>query len=337
MQKQFGYLLAILPLAAVPATASDALRAGIIGCDTSHVIAFTKSINDPKATGDLAKVEVTCAFPGGSPDIPDSRNRVQGYTKQLKDQGIEIVDSIEQLVEKSDVIMLESLDGRPHLEQFRQAAKGKPVFIDKPAASSLAEVIAIFKLAEQTKTPCYSSSALRFGDTVANLAENKDKGAIVGCSVASPFSTEPHHPDLFWYGIHGVESIYTLMGAGCETVARTDGKSTTVVVGKWRDGRLATYTGLKGNHYYAFTAYHEKGIAAAQGFSGYEPHVRRMCEFFVSGKPPVSAAETIEMYAFMQAADESLKNDSRPVALREVIKRAEQEAAELVGANHAGN
>jgi hypothetical protein len=172
---------------------------------------------------------------------------------------------------------------------------------------------------------------------VVKLAEDKSKGAITGCSVASPFSTEPHHPDLFWYGIHGVESIYTLMGPGCESVSRTEGKPTTVVVGKWRDGKLATYTGLKDNHDYSFTVYHEKGIASAQGFSGYEPHVLRMCEFFVSGKPPVTAEETIEIYAFMQAADESLKNDGRPVVLKDVIKRAEQQAAELVGAKHASN
>ncbi len=339
MRLRFFMLLTPLVLASNPLPAAEPLRAGIIGCDTSHVIAFTKVINDPQATGAAAKVQVTCAFPGGSDDIPDSRNRVEPYTKQLKEQGIEIVGSVEKVVEQSDVIMIESLDGRPHLEQFRKAAKGKPVFIDKPAASSLAEVVAIFKLAEQTKTPCYSSSALRFGDTVADLAKDDDKakGPIVGCSVASPYSTERHHPDLFWYGIHGVESIYTLLGTGCETVSRTEGKFATVAVGKWRDGRIGTFTGLKGNHDYAFTVFHEKGIAAAQGFSGYEPHVREMCEFFVSRKPPVTADETIEIYAFMQAADESLKNDGRPVSLHEVIKRAEDQAAELVGEKHAGN
>src|SRR5687767_10729594 len=118
--------------------ADEPLRAGIVGCDTSHVIAFTKLINDPAATGLLGKVEITCAFPGGSPDLPDSRDRVQGFTERLRGMGVEIVDSIAALVERSDVFLLESVDGRPHLEQFRQLAVGKPVFIDKPMAASLA-------------------------------------------------------------------------------------------------------------------------------------------------------------------------------------------------------
>jgi predicted dehydrogenase len=315
-------------LAAVPqaSRAASPLRAGIIGCDTSHVIAFTKLINDPKATGPLAEVEITCAYPGGSLDIPQSYDRVGPYTKQLREMGVEIVDSIAKLVEQSDVILVESLDGRPHLEQFRQAAKGKPVFIDKPAAGSLADLIALFKLAEKTKTPCFSASALRFGDTVVQLAKNEAVGDILGCSVASPFDMEQHHPDLFWYGIHGVESIYTLMGVGCESVSRVEGKPTTVVVGKWRDGRLATWTGLKVAHDYAFTVFGSKGVASASGFSGYEPHVRKMCEFFVTHKPPVSAEETLEMFAFMEAADESLKNDGRSVLLADVMKRAEEQA-----------
>src|SRR5262245_29110116 len=80
------------------------IRAGIIGCDTSHVIAFTNLINDPKAAGPLADVEVTAAFPGGSPDIPDSKNRLPGYVKQLREKGIKIVDSLEELASETDAI-----------------------------------------------------------------------------------------------------------------------------------------------------------------------------------------------------------------------------------------
>lgn len=312
------------------ASAESPLRIGIVGCDTSHVVAFTKLINDPTATGRLAQFEVTNAFPGGSPDIPSSRDRVEGFTKELHDAGVEIVDSLAAVVEQSDAILLESLDGRVHLEQFRQFATGKPVFIDKPAAASLADVIAIFQLAKETNTPCFTSSALRFSENVAALKTSSEIGPITGCTVASPFQTEPHHPDLFWYGVHGVESVYALLGVGCESVSRTDAGGATVVVGAWRDGRFATYHGLKGHADYAFTAFGEKGIACERGFSGYAPLVNEICEFFVTRKAPVSPEETIEMFAFMEAADESLRREGRPVLIRDMMTRAEQQRSNSI-------
>jgi predicted dehydrogenase len=307
--------------------AAEPLRVGIVGCDTSHAIAFTKLINDPKAAAPRAEIEVVAAFPGGSPDIPSSADRVGPYAEELRGMGIEIVDSIPALVEKCDAFLLESVDGRPHLAQFKQLAVGKPVFVDKPAAANLADVIAIFRVAAETKTPCFSSSALRYCSAVTKLANDPAVGKVTGSSVASPFETEPHHIDLAWYGVHGIESIYTLMGAGCTAVSRVDGAAATVVTGRWDDGRIADWRGLKGGHDYAFTAFGEKGIAFDRGFSGYEPLVDEICTFFTTGKPPVPAAETIEMFAFMEAADESLRRDGALVTIQEVMARAEQQLA----------
>ncbi len=319
--------LGIMLITVAAADAQQVLRAGIVGCDTSHVVAFTKLINDPAATGPLARIEVVCAFPGGSGDIPSSRDRVAGFTEELRAAGVEIVDSVERVRDQSDVVLLESVDGRVHLAQFRQLAMGKPIFVDKPAASSLAEVMAIFRLAERTDTPCFSSSGLRFSEQLRVLKSNEAIGELTGCSVASPFQTEPHHPDLFWYGVHGIESVYTLMGPGCKSVSRVDGKHDTVVLGGWEDGRVAVYRGLKGHADYAFTAYGAKGVAFEQGFSGYESLVKQICEFFLSRKPPVEAQETIEMFAFMEAADESLRREGAAVSIAEIVSRAEQQLA----------
>lgn len=318
-----GLILALS--ASVAGSAEAVLRAGIVGCDTSHAGVFTKLINDPKAVGPLAQVEVTCAFPGGSDDIPTSRDRVEGFTKALRDANVEIVETIADVVAQSDVILLESLDGRVHLEQFRQLAVGKPVFIDKPAAASLADVMEMFRIAKATDTPCYTSSALRFSDNVVALKNAAQIGKIVGCSVASPFQTEPHHPDLFWYGVHGVESIYALLGVGCERVSRTEAGQATVVVGAWGDGRFGIYQGLKGHADYAFTAFGAEGVACEHGFAGYGPAVHQICEFFVTRKAPVSPEETLEMFAFMEAADESVRRDGRPVLIQEMVDRARQQ------------
>jgi predicted dehydrogenase len=311
-----------------PALAKDGvIRVGIIGCDTSHVIAFTKLMNDPRATGDLARCQVTAAFPGGSPDLPSSKDRLEGYVKQLREQGVKIVDSLELLANETDAILLESLDGRPHLEQFRAVARGKPVFVDKPTAASLADIICIFRIADETKTPVFSSSSLRFCKEVQAAAHDKSLGKIIGCETIGPLSTMAHHPDLFYYGIHGVEPLFAIMGAGCESVTRTDSPLSTVVVGKWKDGRIGSYRGLKKGHAYALTTVGEKGVVQKSGYGGYDALVDEIGKFFVTGEPPFNRDETIEVYAFMEAADESKEHGGNSVSLADFIQRAEQKAA----------
>lgn len=194
------------------------LRIGMIGLDTSHAPAFTKLINDPKATGKLAEVQVVAAFPGGSEDLPSSRNRVVGYTEELRGLGVEIVDSIESLLTKVDVVLLESVDGRKHLEQVLPVFRaGKPVFIDKPLAGNLADALAIDLLAKKYQAKWFSSSSLRFSSSVIRYREDAELAKQVrGASTWGPCSLDATHTDLYWYGVHGVEMLYTAMGTGCE-------------------------------------------------------------------------------------------------------------------------
>ncbi|MEX2111708.1 MAG: Gfo/Idh/MocA family oxidoreductase [Pirellulales bacterium] len=313
------------------------LRAGIIGLDTSHAPAFAKLLNGPEATGDLAGVKIVAAFPGGSPDIPSSADRVAGYTKQLAEMGIEIVPSIEALLEKVDVVLLESVDGRPHLEQVIPVLKAKkPVFIDKPVAGSLADAVTIFELAKKYGVPCFSSSSLRFSKGIIGMREDGNLGEIVGCEARGPCTLEPHHPDLFWYGIHGVETLFTIMGTGCEEVTRVQTPGTEFVVGRWKDGRLGTFRGLRdGSHGYGATVYGTKGIGPSGGYDGYEPLVVEIVKFFKTGKPPVSAEETIEIYAFMEAADESKRQGGKPVTIESVLAKARAQASEKLSSASA--
>lgn len=193
---------------------SPPLKAGIIGLD-AHALPWTKIINDPQATGILAEMRVTAAYPGGSSDIPQSVRALVERQGEIAKLGVEIVDSIERLLQKVDVVMILSIDGRKHLDEARPVfAAGKPVFIDKPIAASLAEAIQIFELAKQRDVPCFSSSSLRFSQRTLQIREDPQLGEVVGCDQFAPCPLEPHHPDLFWYGIHGVEPLFTIMGPG---------------------------------------------------------------------------------------------------------------------------
>jgi hypothetical protein len=303
------------------------LRAGIIGLDTSHVIAFTKILNDPEAEPDVAGCRVVAAFPEGSPDIESSVSRVPAYTKQIQEMGVEIVDSIDALLERVDVVLLETNDGRPHLEQIMPCLKaGKPVFIDKPVAGTLADAVAIYEAARKHNVPVFSSSSLRFAEGAQALRNGKI-GDILGCDAYSPAALEETHPDLFWYGIHGVETLFTVMGPGCKTVVRTHTPDFDVVVGTWDDGRIGTFRGIrKGRSGMGGTAFGTKGIEQVGPSSGYRPMLVEVVRFFRTGEPPVDERETLEIYAFMEAADESKRQGGVPVSVQEVLDKARAEA-----------
>jgi predicted dehydrogenase len=304
------------------------LRAGIIGLDTSHVMAFTDIFRDPAAQGDVARVKVVAGYPGGT-DIQASRDRVGKITEELRAAGAEIVDSIPALLARVDVVLVESVDGRPHLEQVRPVLEArKPVFIDKPVAGSLADAVAIFDLAKKLGVPCFSSSSLRFSPGILGMRSDPRVGEVVGCDVWAPCPLEPTHPDLFWYGIHGVEMLFTIMGAGCEKVVRSRTDGTDVVTGTWKDGRVGVFRGIRqGKADYGAMVFGSKGIVPAGGYSGYQPLVAEIARFFVSGKAPVSAEETIEIFAFMEGADESKRRGGEPVTLESVLAKAREAAA----------
>lgn len=316
-----GLAVVACGLSACAEELSGPLKAGIIGLDTSHVIAFTRILNDPKATGDLADVTVVAGYPGGSPDIPSSRDRVGKYTEQLRGQGIEICGSIDELLGKVDVVLLESVDGRPHLEQVRPVfAAGKRVFIDKPFAGSLADAVEIVRLSKKHKVPFFSSSSTRFSPDFQGIRRGKSRfGRVKGCVATSPMSIEPHHPDLFWYGVHGVEILYTIMGPGCKTVTRVQQDK---VVGVWKDGRVGTYQ--KGD--YGAMVEGTEASGEAGKYAGYGPLVAEIAKFFKTGKPPIDPQETLELFAFMEAADESKRQGGKAVTIESVLKKARQAA-----------
>lgn len=300
-------------------------RAGIIGLDTSHVVAFTKAFNSDNPDPKLFGYKIVAAYPLGSRDIKSSVSRIPKYTEEIKKFNVEIVNSIEELLDKTDVIFLESNDGRVHLEQAIPVIKaGKKLFIDKPIAASLSDAMSIFKLAELYKVPVFSSSSLRYMKGIKEIADG-EIGKVTGADTYSPASLEKTHPDLFWYGVHGVELLYTVMGTGCKQVCRVSTPGTDIVVGTWEDERVASFRGIRyGKNGFGGTVYGTKGIKTLDKFEGYLPLLFKIAEFFNTGISPVNPDETLEIMAFMEAADESKKKKGSPVQIEKIWRRAEK-------------
>jgi predicted dehydrogenase len=314
--------LSSLPFSLLAHPLADPIKIGIIGLDTSHAPAFTKLFNAENPKPELAGFRVVAAYPYGSRDIKSSTDRIPGYIGQVKELGVEIVDSIEELLKRVDVVLLETNDGKPHLEQARAVFKAKkPVFIDKPVAGTLADAIKIYQEAEVAGVPMFSSSSLRYQKNVHAVRHEQKIGKVLSCDAYSPATLEPSHPDLFWYGIHGVEILFTAMGPGCETVTRFSTADSDVVVGTWKDGRIGTFRGMRsGKHDYGGTAFGTDGNLFFGPFEGYEPLAVQIAEFFRTKKVPVDPRETLEIYAFMEAADESKRQGGASVRIDSLLR-----------------
>lgn len=306
-------------------TGSSTRRIGIIGLDTSHSTEFTKAFNDIAAIPELGGYKVVAAYPRGSNDIKSSYERIPGYTDEVRKLGVEIVGSIEELLSKVDVVLLETNDGRLHLQQALQVFKsGKSMFIDKPLTASLTDAFTIFEAARHYNVPVFSSSSLRYEQVTQEIAGGKI-GKVLGADTFSPATIEKTHPDLFWYGIHGVESLFTLMGTGCKSVSRTYTENSDSVVGVWNDNRIGTFRGTRSGVYgIGGIAFGEKGNLTLGGTLGYKELLIKIVEFFNTGIVPVKAEETLEIFGFMQAAQESRLKGGASVNVESVLLKAKR-------------
>jgi predicted dehydrogenase len=307
------------------------VKVGIIGLDTSHSIAFTKELNGTDKKEQYKNYQVVAAYPYGSKTIKSSFDRIPGYSEQVKEMGVEIVSSIADLLKKVDVILLETNDGNLHLEQAYEVFKaGKPMFIDKPLGATLSQAIAIYQLAREHNVPIFSSSAVRFTPQNQELRSG-EHGKVLGGDTYSPATREITHPDFGWYGIHGIEGLFTIMGSGCIAVNRMSSEGTDVVTGLWNDGRVGTFRGLRtGKSIFGGTAFTDKGAVPAGGFVGYGVLLDEIIKFFNTGTPPVTEAETLEIFTFMEASNESKRQNGKIILMEDTYRKGLKEAKQLL-------
>lgn len=297
------------------------LKIGLVGLDTSHVEHFTRLLNDPNCPHHVEGGRVIIAFPGGSPDMEISRARVGGYAQKLRDgYGVRIVDSIEAVAEAVDVVFLESVDGRVHLEQFTSIAPfQRPTFIDKPFTTSYSEAEKIVALAQEKGIQLISSSALRFADALTTTMDNRAEEVLLGADCYGPMELQPTQPGLFWYGIHTVEMLYTAMGSGCEQVLSVANPDHDLVIGQWQDGRIGTIRGnRKGNFEFGAVLHYEQGSEHVDINKSQRPFYASLLEHliqaFTTGEQWPSLTDTLEIIRFIEGANES-RITGQPVAL----------------------
>lgn len=301
------------------------LRIGFVSLDSSHCTAFTRLLQDATAnSGDpwgLTGAAMTVGWPGGSPDFPLSRDRVAGFTQEMQGLGVRIASSVEELLEQVDAVILGAVDGRQHEELAARIFPAKlPVFIDKPLAHDYRAACRVADLAAQSGTPWFTASALRFQHALTNtLDEFKLAGEhITGCDAWGTLRTGLGHLELAWYGIHGLEALYAVMGPGCQSVSRCRTDCGDLTTGLWPGGRLGSFRALHEGRQppgFGMTVFGSQSIRSLHFPATYHELLSAILQFFRSAHPPVPNSESLEIFAFMQAAEVSVQQDGRPVRL----------------------
>lgn len=297
------------------------LRIGIIGLSV-HSAAFTEIVNSEKKDPAFVGCKVVALYqPPVNKDVEFSEKQISDFKYSIKNHGVKLVDSMNAVLKKSDAIMILTNDGRPHLEEIVAVFKtGKPVYVDKPLAETFQGVKAIFNAAKEYNVPIFSSSALRYGDGFQSDIQNGKIGKVLGGEAYGPAPIQPAHVDLFWDGIHGVELLYTIMGSGCQSVWRVNKDNEDVVFGTWENGRIGTFRGIrKGKAGFGGRAFGTDGIATMGNFVGYKPLVVEIVKFFRSGISPIKSEETLELYAFMEAAKRSKDSNGQRINISDIL------------------
>jgi predicted dehydrogenase len=301
------------------------LKIGMVGLDTSHAAAFTRLLNDAGGDHHVRGGRVVKAFPGGSPGFELSLSRIGKITEEVRRHGVEIVDTLEEAADRTDAILLESVDGGSHLEQFRRlAGYKKPVFIDKPFSLSAADAEEMTALARTHGTPIMSASALRFAEGLRQVLTRSDRGEIIGADCFGPMELQGGQ-GYFWYGIHAVEMLFSILGEGAEAVTVESSGPHDCLVGRWKDGRFGTVRGNRsGNQQFGALVHFEKGTEYVDIGSHPKPFYASLLEqvigFFNDGRPKVRISETLEVIRFIEAANES-RVSGFPVGLNGGLKR----------------
>lgn len=294
---------------------------GIVGCDTSHSVAFARILNDSSNEHHVSGAKITAAYPGGSPDFELSISRVDGFVKELSESwGVQIMDTPAAVAERCDGVLLTSVDGRVHLDQFKQIAPaGKPTFIDKPFALEAATAREIFRIAKEAKVPLFSCSSLRFADGLTDVLNDSTDGPVLAADFYGPMALQPTQPGFFWYGIHTVEMLFASMGRGCCEVRVQTNEQHDIAIGTWTDGRMGTIRGNRaGNDRFGGIVHRERSSHFVDVYGSGRPYYASLLEQILlmmnTGASPVAPEETVEIIRFIEAANES-RESGKPVRL----------------------
>ncbi|GGD75660.1 Gfo/Idh/MocA family oxidoreductase [Paenibacillus nasutitermitis] len=219
--------------------------------------------------------------------------------------------SIEELVDKSDCIIVLSPDHPEHHERLSRIAleSGKPVYIDKTFSPDLQSGIRMFHLAEEHHTPLFSSSALRFSEELTPYSGGRMERSLEYLAVTGP----GHYEN---YAVHQFEMIVSLMGIGANKIKSLSTNNGRLMVVDYADGRRASMHQLQDAPFQASMQWaNGDGIFISPCTNFFPGFIHALLEFFETGIPPVPKEETLEIMSMIEAGHRAMANDDIWIAI----------------------
>ena len=234
---------------------------------------------------------------------------MEGFTKTLREKfGVEMKDTPEAVAEGVDLVFITSVAGRVHREQFERAVKFKrPTFIDKPMAVSVEDAEAIVRAANMEKVPVMSCSSLRYSEDLVKALDGK-RETVIGCDTFGPLSEVPTQPGLFFYGVHAVDMLVSVMGHGCNEVGAVRTEGGDVLALAWPGGRTGSVRLMKTGHgKYGCSLHRKAGPQFVDAGASRKPAYASMLEAILrslpQGKSDVPADEMLDTIRIIEAAN----------------------------------
>lgn len=223
-----------------------------------------------------------------------------------KKHEVEMLHSMEELVEKSDYIIVLSPDHPEHHEKLSELAlkSGKPVYIDKTFSPDLRSGQRMFQLAEEHGTPLFTSSALRFTKELSSyVGSSEARNSLEYVAVTGPGQFQN-------YAIHQLEMIVSLMGIGAQQIKSLSSKNGRLLVLDYADGRRASMLQIKDAPFQVSLQLNNGESVVISECTDFFPRlIHAMLEFFETAIPPVHKEETLEIMSILEAGHKALEND----------------------------
>lgn len=286
---------------------SRVIKIGVVGLDTSHSIEFVRRMQAPDCPADqkVAGLRATACLRFETPF--QNRDGLDARQKTLEGWGVKVTESFEEAVADCDAIMMTINDAAFHLDYFRRCADlGKPIFLDKPMADTVAAGRMIFDLAAAKGLKVMSCSSLRYVTSLLEACRTIPQPAQA--STFGPLGKAPAGSSIVWYGVHAFEMLERAMGRGAASVTVVRDQMGVVCVVAYKDGRRGVVELAEGNYSYGGTLRGEgKAVAFVADMSrAYTLQLIEIETFFRTGQMSLGLDDTLEVMALLDAAQQSL-------------------------------
>ncbi|MCX7387429.1 MAG: Gfo/Idh/MocA family oxidoreductase [Planctomycetales bacterium] len=250
--------------------------------------------------------------------------------------GVEVANSIEEMVEQVDAIWLGDASGfgDDHFDLVAPGLKkGLPTFCDKPIGETPAGTRKILEFATQHNAPIMSSSLFRHEWGAEAALRKRDSGEFGSIQYVIA-SVQGGYSESGWmvYGQHPAWTVMTLLGPGVEAVSMYARENVAHALVTYPDRMPAEiWFGRPNSTWeYCHTEVHFEKMkfaytAGIEGDFWYGHHYEmfRMAatfrEMVKTRREPIPHQEILEVTAIVHAAAKSLTEQSRLVKLTEVM------------------